>query len=200
MAAGTGRSVPAVSATEPSPNQLREAIAETVWACVSAPDVEHFCDVIGIPKGSDGRDPWKSKRSYVRDRLIGVARPRRLELAVAIHEQFQDETLGALINLKWLTGVDGELKNLIFASDGPKPRIVLRDAINNVIEIVENAETCLVYDRPLGPAGLTWNQLVACWSEASPSPGPDPRGLFRRLRASLGSPPERVLFTTYAEL
>jgi len=33
-------------------------------------------------------------------------------------------------------GVAGDLKNLIFAADGPKPRIVLRDAINNVIEIV----------------------------------------------------------------
>jgi hypothetical protein len=47
------------------------------------------------------------------------------------------------------------MKNLIFAADGPKPRIVLRDAINNDLEIVENAESCLIYDQPLADAGLT---------------------------------------------
>jgi hypothetical protein len=41
------------------------------------------------------------------------------------------------------------MKNLIFAADGPKPRIVLRDAINNDLEIAGNAGYCLVYDRPL---------------------------------------------------
>jgi hypothetical protein len=54
-----------------------------------------------------------------------------------------------------VTGVGAELKNLIFAANGPKPRIVLRDAINNVIEITENAEFCMVYDRPLAEAGLS---------------------------------------------
>ncbi len=34
-------------------------------------------------------------------------------------------------------GVDGELKNIIFASSGPKPEIVLRDAVNNIVEIVK---------------------------------------------------------------
>ena len=38
-----------------------------------------------------------------------------------------------------IRGVDGQLKSIIFASTGPKPRIVLRDAIN-VVEVVENAE------------------------------------------------------------
>ncbi len=190
-----------VSSDGPSPSQLREAIAEALWRHVSAPDLAHFCDVIGMPEGSDGRDPWNSKRSYVRDRLMGVPKARLLELAAAIYEQFQDETLRALTSPGGLTGVDGELKNLIFAAVGPKPRIVLRDAINNVIEIIENAETCLVYDRPLTVSGLTWDQLVAWWSETSPAAGPDPtRSLFRRLRSSLDSPPERVLFTTYAEL
>jgi hypothetical protein len=37
---------------------------------------------------------------------------------------------------------------------------VLRDAINNVIEIVEGADRCLVYDRPLEHSGLSWGSLV----------------------------------------
>ena len=60
------------------------------------------------------------------------------------------------------------MKNLIFAADGPKPRIVLRDAINNDLEIVENAQYCLVYDRPLADTGLTWRQLTA-WRARSDS-------------------------------
>ena len=46
------------------------------------------------------------------------------------------------------------MKKLIFAADGPKPKIVLRDAINNDLEIGENAEHCLVCDRGLGLTGL----------------------------------------------
>jgi hypothetical protein len=57
-------------------------------------------------------------------------------------------------------GVDGELKNLIFAATGPKPKIVLTDPINNTIDITENAEYSLVYDQPLAANGLTWRELV----------------------------------------
>jgi hypothetical protein len=63
-----------------------------------------------------------------------------------------------------LLGLDGpgnsrnQVKKLIFAADGPKPQIVLRDAINNDPEIGENAEHCLVYDRGLGLTGLPEKQ------------------------------------------
>jgi hypothetical protein len=60
-------------------------------------------------------------------------------------------------------GVSGEMKNLIFAADGTKAKIVLRDAVDNVIEIVENGQYCLVYDRPLGEHGLSWQELVNWW-------------------------------------
>ena len=65
-----------------------------------------------------------------------------------------------------VSGVDGQLKNIIFASTGLKPRIVLRDAINNVVEVVENAEYCLFYDRPLseaGPLPLTSGTYIRFW-------------------------------------
>lgn len=51
-------------------------------------------------------------------------------------------------------GVSGAPKNLIFASTGPKPEIVIQDAINNDIRIVRNEEHCLVYDPRCKPPGL----------------------------------------------
>lgn len=62
-----------------------------------------------------------------------------------------------------LRGVDGHPRNLIFASTGPKPDIVLRDAIDNVVEVTRTAEYCLFYDRPLDASGLTWAQLCNWW-------------------------------------
>lgn len=49
-------------------------------------------------------------------------------------------------------GVQGRTKNLIFASIGPKPDLVLRDAVSNDIEVVANGDTCSIYDQPLPAA------------------------------------------------
>lgn len=182
----------------PNPAKLREAIAEAIWRCVSADDVPHVCDALGMPPGPEGANPWDSKRRYVRNRLIALSAGEVGDLARAVAEQYEDAELAALIGPAGVHGVDGELKNLIFAAHGPKPRIVLRDAINNVIEIVEHADKCLVYDRPLDPPGLTWGALCSWWAETSPTATPDPaRSLFARLRASLDSPAEKVLFNAY---
>ena len=125
---------------------------------------------------------------------MGLGAAELADVARAVAEQYDDPNLLGLISPAELRGVEGELKNLIFAVNGPKPRIVLRDAINNVIEIVENADFCLVYDRPLA-GGLTWGELVEWWSEISPAEGSDAaRALYARLRASVGSPAERLLF------
>lgn len=99
-------------------------------------------------------------------------------------------------------GVDGTVKNLIFAANGPKPEIVLRDAVNNDIQIVRNQEYCLVYDRPLPERGLLWKDLVAWWQAQPGNERLDKRalenGLYHRLGASLvDSPPEQLFFRTY---
>jgi very-short-patch-repair endonuclease len=185
-------------APTPSPAKVRDAIAETMWACVSAHDLCHACDALGMPDGPSDGDPWKSKRRYVRNRLMTLSAPEVAEMARAVAEQYDDVELGALLAPVGLHGVDGELKNLIFAAHGPKPRIVLRDAINNVIEIVEHADACLVYDRALDAAGLSWGALTAWWAESSPRAGDDPaRSLYTRLRASVESPAEKMLFNAY---
>ena len=185
----------------PTPAKLRDAIAEAIWHFVSADDVPHVCDAVGMPPGAEGANPWESKRRYVRNRLIGLPPARLADIARAVAEEYDDPDLVALISPAGLRGVDGELKNLIFAANGPKPRIVLQDAINNVIDIVEHADACLVYDRPLDATGLSWGALVTWWAETSPDAGPDPaRSLYTRLRASLASPPERTMFQAYGFL
>ena len=63
------------------------------------------------------------------------------------------------------------MKNIIFAAEGNKPRIVLRDAIDNVIEMVEGADRVLVYDSPLSRNGLTRGELVEWWAASSPASG-----------------------------
>ena len=167
--------------------KLRETIAETLWEQVSAHDLPHLCDALGMPKAPGDVRAFDSKRRYVRQRLMGLSAAELADMARAVAEQFDDPNLLALVSPAELRGVEGELKNLIFAANGPKPRIVLRDAINNVIEIIEHADACLVYDRPLH-AGLPWGDLVGWWTEthrppASTRPGRCTRDSERLLGA-----------------
>ena len=97
-------------------------------------------DLLGLEPAAPGEDPFHSKRVYVRGRLLNKSIPELETMAHKIIEEYGDEYLEHLLAQLGMTGVAGELKNLIFAANGPKPRIVLQDAINNVIEITENAE------------------------------------------------------------
>ncbi len=94
----------------------------------------------------------------------------------------------------------GRPKNLIFAS-AEKPDLRFRDALNNDIEIVTNADKVLVYDRPIGIDGLRWHDLQLWWSETEGVADADTakRSLYTRLRKSLplNSPPQALLFDAY---
>ena len=95
-----------------------------------------------------------------------------------------------------------KVKNLIFAANGPKPEIVLRDAVDNTIQIVKNEEFCLVYEEPIPETGLMWHDLVRWWiglcgMDESQFADAE-RQLYSRLRKSLvGSPPEQLFFKSY---
>lgn len=97
------------------------------------------------------------------------------------------------------SGVSGAPKNLIFASTGPKPEIVIQDAINNDIRIVRNEEHCLVYDRPIQASGLTKEQMVAWWKDRQgiEDDAEARRSLSQRLIASIASDGERNVFGVY---
>ncbi|MET7395964.1 hypothetical protein ABZS66_20970 [Dactylosporangium sp. NPDC005572] len=141
-------------------------------------------------QGMSGGGGWAARRGYVSELFAPIfSRLDALEDA---------ETAPAY------RGVDGKLKNIIFASTGPKPRIVLRDALNNVIEVVEGAEQCLFYDRPLADSGLSWDELVQWWRTAAgdmegKTDTEVARHLYGRLAASLASEPEKLLFRSYCE-
>jgi very-short-patch-repair endonuclease len=101
-------------------------------------------------------------------------------------------------------GIGRQFKNLIFAADGPKPEIVLSDAVSNDIEIVKNAEYCLVYDRPIKRHGLLWSELIDWWRNINQGVFPKTvetidieRKLYARLRKSLGSKEEELIYKTY---
>lgn len=94
----------------------------------------------------------------------------------------------------------GRPKNLIFGSE-EKPDLRFRDALDNDIEIVTNADKVLVYDRPIGVDGLRWHDLQLWWSETEGTADAEAakRSLYTRLRKSLprNSPPQALLFDAF---
>src|SRR5437763_1902183 len=64
-------------------------------------------------------------------------------------------------------GVHGNVKNLIFAAGSFKPEIVLIDSVSNDIQIVENEQYCLIYDKPILERGLLWSDLID-WGSDQP--------------------------------
>lgn len=96
-------------------------------------------------------------------------------------------------------GVGGSPKNIIFAADGPKPELVFRDAINNDIEIVKNAEFCLIFNWPLDEDGLSWRKLASWWQEQQnePDEASARKSLGARLFKSLDNPAEQKVFSVY---
>jgi very-short-patch-repair endonuclease len=98
-------------------------------------------------------------------------------------------------------GVGNNVKNLIFAASGPKPEIIFSDSVSNDIEIVKNADYCLIYDRPIKSHGLLWKELVDWWREREQlneeSDIEVGRKLYVRLRESLDSNPEKLFWKIY---
>lgn len=96
-------------------------------------------------------------------------------------------------------GVRTTPKNLIFASK-VKPDLRFSDAINNDVELVTGRNDVLIYDRQIGPEGLSWKDLQAWW-EASSGLAEDEakKSLYKRLLGCLpdNSPPQRLLFESY---
>ena len=186
--------------------ELRTAIAE-VLAQEKSYDLPAICISLGLDQGT-AEEANSSKRTYVRSRINTKSISELVELGEKLLEQYpQSEALDALDNKIHIfktgsKGVNGQIKNLIFAADGLKPELVLSDALDNTIEIVKNASFCLVYDLSILQIGLLWSHLVEWWSKKCNLPFPDKNtelNLYNRLKKSLdsNSPPEILLFRTY---
>ncbi|MHA4772962.1 hypothetical protein L1085_000440 [Streptomyces sp. MSC1_001] len=187
------------------PFKVREAIAEALWDNVKAQDLAEVCEYLGLAQQEPGEDPYCSKRSYVKARLQDMDLPALVTVARRVVAEYGDEDLKRILAPLGLHGVSTDMKNLIFAADGPKPRIVLPDSIGNAIRIVENEQYCLVYDRPLGEHGVSWADLADWWasrrSEAPSTPDQSRRELHGRLRRSLsGNGAEELVFDAYVKL
>ncbi|GIF01572.1 hypothetical protein [Paractinoplanes rishiriensis] len=189
-----------------TPRKLREAIGQALREAMSAPKVEQFCTGIGLAPPNPPDDvAMTSKAAYVERRLGGKTRPELVRLALQVLDECEEGKEAATKLADLLaggSGVAGEMKNLIFAADGPKPEFVFRDALNNDLKAIKNAEYCLIYDRPLGPDGLTWRQLGDWWTErAGLAHLPEKQvwnNLHDRLERSLGdNPGERQISDAY---
>ena len=135
-------------------------------------------------------------------RLVALARRMVTELEVT--ELRLADLTALLAEHDRGEGVRTPAKNLIFAANGPKPELVLRDALNNDIEIVRNGEYCLVYDQPIPADGLTYSNLIQWWRQRqgitdNVSPRDVGLDLHDRLRTSLGdNSVELRVFDAYA--
>lgn len=187
-----------------TPKTLRSAIADAI-SDAKAYEVAAECVRFGLEPAEEREDPWAGKYRYVEAKLKGLTLEELTVLGHKVIVDYPSDELEHLLALAGAGGVAGELKNLIFAADGPKPRIVLRDAVNNDIEILGDTDRCLVYDRPLPPEGLTWRALVAWWAKTDKVPEDTERDvaldLYGRLKLSLGdNEAEKFLFDTYGAL
>jgi very-short-patch-repair endonuclease len=147
----------------------------------------------------------------VRTDLAEVAELRAFLNSVLVHDGYEVVQTGAISGAPVFagrrigSGVRGSMKNLIFAAVGPKPEIVLDDAVNNDLRIVRNEENCLVYDRPLAGHGLLWSELADWWADREHMTDQPKRAvwlsLHQRLRASIDASngAELRIFDTYAK-
>jgi very-short-patch-repair endonuclease len=198
-----------VAIDEPPPPEpvtkklLAEAIASEI-AELKSYNVADFCVAVGLDAQTDDEDdPFSGKWRYVMRKLGYVERSLDwlVRMAYRVAEELDSASLLELAQRAPTGGMAGRPKNIIFAAT-KKPDIVLRDAVSNDIEIVGNAEHCLVFDRPIPEDGISWRALVE-WHDplgAKDDEREAALALFRRLKSSLQSEPERRLFSAYCSL
>jgi hypothetical protein len=183
-----------------SSRTFRRAIEEALMSYTRSDLETVLAEELQLPwtrEGSQPTDGEYTKREVIQGYTEDWGLPRLAALArrIVVDLDLPDLVLADLTALlaehDRCGGVDTPAKNLIFAANGPKPELVLRDAVNNDIEITRNGEYCLVYDRPIPADGLSFRTLIDWWRERQGfeddvsvrEVGLD---LHNRLRASLG--------------
>jgi hypothetical protein len=170
-----------------------------------------YLKYLALPKDSDMRF-----FEFIKNYLHPLTRKNQEEIDNAvkiidkylINDNFKLEITDTISNYPFyeikpiILGVKGEIKNIIFASSGAKPEIILKDAINNEIEIVKNQDICLIYDEKINDSqGLTWKMLVDWWERKNPTINDLlelERNLYKRLELSIkNNVAEGRFFFTY---
>ncbi|WP_216915353.1 endonuclease domain-containing protein [Nocardia noduli] len=192
-----------------STRTLRAAIDDTLMAAYTRVDLEivlaEELKLVWPQNNLPGDAPtkrdliWSYTPDWTVPQLVGLAR----QIVAECNITARSELPNLITEYDKRGGVTSPAKNLIFAANGPKPELVLRDAVNNDIEITKNAEYCLVFDAPIPAGGLTFAQMVQWWrQQARFGDDVDDRtvglSLHDRLRASIGdNGGEQLIFDTY---
>ena len=188
---------------------LREDIRRHVHLNADDWSTEHFFVVVGALDCSDKRfalfleglaGPEVRPDENSQRRFVELANEAIRNCGAELRETDGRDGYPCFTLVSIHGAADGRPKNLIFASP-VKPDLRFRDAVNNDIEIVTNADKVLIYDRPIGIEGIRWIDLQTWW--ASTHGISDQKTakatLYKRLLSSLpaNSPPQRLLFESY---
>jgi len=147
-----------------SSRSFRHAIEEALIHGYTRTDLETvLAEELKLPWSSVDHQPSDNeftKRDVIKgyieswELLRLVALGRRMVAELDLPETLLADLNALLAEYDRGGGVGSPAKNLIFAANGPKPDLVLRDAVNNDVEIVRNGEYCLIYDEPIPADGL----------------------------------------------
>ncbi|WP_418345866.1 hypothetical protein [Rhodococcus pyridinivorans] len=200
--------------TKVSSRTLRAAIEDALMTYTRVNLETVLAEELRLPWPHTDRQPSDSlytKRDVIQaytegwdlSRLAGLA--RRIVTELDLTDAVLADLTALLAEYDRGGGVGTPAKNLIFAANGPKPELVLRDAVNNDIEIVRNSEYCLIYDQSIPADGLTFRHLIDWWRDrqrfdADVATRDVALDLHDRLRSSLANnPAELRVFDVYSK-
>ncbi len=104
---------------------LEVAIGEAIRTELSAYEVKEACVRLGLPPAAEhGDDPMNSKAWYVRRRLAPLPLWRVVEIGREVADTYGRDEVAEVLTGFGPQGVNGGVRQLIFASVGPKPRLV----------------------------------------------------------------------------
>jgi hypothetical protein len=194
------------------PTGLRADIEQHVFRNLGDWTTEELFERLGVFEAADGRvirfleglvSPETVPDEPAQRHIIDTVNPHLRAVGAELRETDTDGGYPVFGVISIQAARNRQPKNLIFASQ-VKPDIRFRDAVNNDIEIVSNADKALVYEDSIGGGGLRWRDLQAWWAkrEQIADDAEAKESLYKRLVSSLpdNSPPQQNLYHLYHQI